>query len=49
MSSEHEDFEEVEEGIHSTAKYSSFAPSTHSSAWGVDETRRFYEVRTPSA
>lgn len=44
VSTEHEDFEEVEEGIHPTAKYSSFTPPVYSSAWGIDETKRFYEV-----
>jgi hypothetical protein len=44
LSSAHEDFEEVEEGIHPTAKYSSFTAAVHSSAWGIDETKRFYEV-----
>ncbi len=40
----HDDFEEVEEGIHPTAKYSSFTSTIHSHAWGIDETKQFYEV-----
>jgi hypothetical protein len=37
------DYEEVEEGIHPTATYSSFSKRIYSSPWGVEETRRFYE------
>jgi hypothetical protein len=40
----HEDFEEVEEGIHPTAKYSSFTKHVHSHTWGLEETKQFYEV-----
>mmetsp|Transcript_76 Transcript_76/g.153 ORF Transcript_76/g.153 Transcript_76/m.153 type:complete len:322 (+) Transcript_76:92-1057(+) len=40
----HEDFEEVEEGIHPTAKYSSFTKHVHSYAWGLEETKHFYEA-----
>mmetsp|Transcript_1669 Transcript_1669/g.2643 ORF Transcript_1669/g.2643 Transcript_1669/m.2643 type:complete len:290 (+) Transcript_1669:138-1007(+) len=43
-STTHDDFEEVEEGIHPTAKYSSFVPSRHSAIWGIEETKRFYEA-----
>lgn len=40
----HEDFEEVEEGIHPTAKYSSFTQHIHSRTWGIEETKQFYEA-----
>ena len=40
------DYEEVEEGIHPTATYSSFSKRIYSSPWGIEETRRFYEVHT---
>lgn len=39
-----DEFEEVEEDIFPTAKYSSFRQSTHGPVWGIDETRRFYEA-----
>jgi hypothetical protein len=40
----HDDFEEVEEGIHPTARYSSFTKHGHSAIWGLEETKQFYEV-----
>jgi hypothetical protein len=38
------DYEEVEEGNHATATYSSFLKKRHSFAWGIEETRQFYLV-----
>ncbi len=38
------DYEEIEEGIHPTATYSSFSRRIPSAKWGIEETRRFYEV-----
>jgi hypothetical protein len=38
------DYEEVVEGTHATAKYSSFTRRRYSQPWGIEETRRFYQV-----
>jgi hypothetical protein len=38
------DYEEVEEGNHATATYSSFLKTRHSFSWGIEETRQFYLV-----
>ncbi len=38
------EYEEVDEGIHPTASYASFLNRPHSTIWGIEETRRFYEV-----
>lgn len=43
-SQQHLDYEEVEEGVHATARYSSFRRSNRGGMWGIEETRRFYEV-----
>ena len=40
------DYEEVEEGIHPTATYASFARRIRTLPWGIEETRRFYQVDT---
>ena len=40
----HLDYEEVEEGVHATARYSSFRSNARGAIWGIEETRRFYEV-----
>ena len=39
------EYEEVNEGIHPTASYGSFINRPHSAKWGIEETRRFYEVK----
>ena len=39
-----EEFEVVEEGAHPTAKYSSFIDRPKGHAWGIEETRQFYEA-----
>lgn len=39
-----EDYEEVEEGASSTSRYSSFTTKKPSRAWGIEETRIFYNV-----
>jgi transcription factor TFIIIB component B'' len=39
-----DEYEEVTEGIHPTATYSSFVKRRHSPAWGVEETRLFYQA-----
>ena len=38
------EYEEVVEGNHATATYSSFLKRRHSQAWGIEETRLFYQV-----
>jgi hypothetical protein len=38
------EYEEVVEGNHATATYSSFLKSRHSFSWGIEETRLFYQV-----
>lgn len=38
------EYEEVEEGVHATATYSSFLKRKYSVTWGIEETRRFYMV-----
>ena len=38
------EFEEVEEGIHATSRYSSFMRRQRASRWSLDETRAFYRV-----
>jgi hypothetical protein len=38
------EYEEVEEGIHPTATYASFARRIRTLPWGIEETRRFYKV-----
>lgn len=42
------DLEEVEEGVHATATYSSFARRVYSPPWGIEETRLFYQVVRPA-
>lgn len=38
-------FEEVEEGIHATCRYSSFTKrGTGSTKWSLEDTRKFYKV-----
>ena len=39
-----EEFEVVEEGVHPTAKYSSFIDRPRCHPWGIEETRHFYEA-----
>lgn len=38
------DYEEVHEGSHATARYSSFSNKSKPMKWGIEETRRFYEL-----
>jgi hypothetical protein len=38
------DYEEVVEGNHATATYSSFLKTRHAFSWGIEETRMFYQV-----
>ena len=38
------EYEEVVEGGYSTSTYCSFLNRTISPAWGLEETRRFYQV-----
>jgi hypothetical protein len=40
----HDDFEEIEEDTHPTARYSSFKKHVYAHAWGIEETKQFYEV-----
>jgi len=39
-----EDYEEVEEGLQATAKYSSYGDKVHTLTWGIEETRQFYDA-----
>ena len=39
-----EDYEEIVEGLHPTAKYSSFSDKIYSPTWGIEETRLFYDA-----
>jgi hypothetical protein len=39
-----DDYEEVVEGVHATATYSSFLKRRPSPAWGIEETRLFYSA-----
>jgi transcription factor TFIIIB component B'' len=39
-----EEYEEVVEGVHATARYSSFTKRRHSASWGIEETRQFYDA-----
>jgi len=39
-----DDYEEIEEGIHPTATYSSFRNKIKTTRWGLEETRRFYQA-----
>ena len=38
------EYEEIEEGIHATSRYSSFLNKKKAKAWGIEETRVFYKV-----
>jgi hypothetical protein len=38
------DYEEVVEGTHATATYSSFTKRRPAKQWGIEETRLFYQV-----
>ena len=38
------EYEEVVEGNHATATYSSFLKTRHAFSWGIEETRLFYQV-----
>ena len=38
------EYEEVVEGNHATATYSSFLKNRHAFSWGLEETRLFYQV-----
>ena len=40
------EYEEIEEGIHASSRYSSFLNKKKSRAWGIEETRQFYKVHT---
>ena len=40
------EYEEIEEGIHASSRYSSFLNKKKSKAWGIEETRQFYKVNT---
>ena len=42
------DYEEVEEGIYPTSRYSSYKERRKSRFWGIEETRLFYRVRVVS-
>lgn len=37
------EYEEIEEGIHATSRYSSFLIKKKSTPWGIEETRLFYQ------
>lgn len=39
-----EEYEEVEEEVNAMSKYSSFLNHRHSPAWGIEETRLFYDA-----
>lgn len=39
------EYEEVEEGIHASSRYSSFLNKRKSKSWSIEETRLFYKVR----
>ncbi len=39
-----DDYEEIEEGALATSRYSSFTTKKPSRAWGLEETRIFYNV-----
>ncbi len=38
------EYEEVEEGIHVSSRYSSFTNRRNPRIWGIEETRVFYTV-----
>lgn len=38
------EYEEIEEGIHATSRYSSFLIKKKSTPWGIEETRLFYQA-----
>jgi hypothetical protein len=38
------EYEEVEEGIHASSRYSSFTNRRNPRVWGLEETRIFYSV-----
>lgn len=38
------DYEEIEESIHATSRYSSFTSKRSAKVWGIEETRIFYNV-----
>jgi hypothetical protein len=38
------EYEEIEEGIHASSRYSSFLNKKKSKAWSIEETRLFYKV-----
>ena len=38
------EYEEVEEGIHASSRYSSFSNKRKSTNWTIEETRDFYKV-----
>lgn len=37
-------YEEVEEGVHATCRYSSFSKKTQTKRWTTEETKLFYAV-----
>jgi hypothetical protein len=39
------EYEEIEEGIHASSRYSSFLNKKKSKAWSIEETRLFYKVQ----
>ena len=39
------EYEEVEEGVHASSRYSSFLSNKKAARWGLEETRLFFEVR----
>lgn len=41
------EYEEIEEGIHASSRYSSFLNKRKSKSWGIEETRQFYKVVLP--
>lgn len=38
------EYEEIEEGIHASSRYSSFLNKKKSKSWSIEETRQFYKV-----
>jgi hypothetical protein len=38
------EYEEIEEGVHASSRYSSFLNKKKSKVWSIEETRQFYKV-----
>lgn len=43
-SSAEAEYEEVEEGVHATCRYSSFSKKTGGKKWSIEQTKEFYKV-----